>query len=42
VAAARRAGGDARLVELPGVEHFALIDPLSPAWPAVLAALAEF
>jgi acetyl esterase/lipase len=41
VAAARRAGGDARLVELAGVEHFALIDPLSPAWPAVLAAFAD-
>lgn len=26
-------------VELAGVEHFGLIDPLSPAWPAVLAAL---
>jgi acetyl esterase/lipase len=28
------------LVELTGVEHFALIDPLSPVWPAVLAAIA--
>lgn len=27
------------LVELPGVEHFALIDPLSTAWPHVLAAI---
>ncbi|WP_412544555.1 alpha/beta hydrolase [Longispora sp. K20-0274] len=26
-----------RLVELPGVEHFGLIDPLSAAWPTVLA-----
>ncbi len=26
-------------VELPGVEHFALIDPLSPAWPTVRTAL---
>ncbi|MGY0230200.1 alpha/beta hydrolase family protein [Longispora urticae] len=26
-----------RLVELPGVEHFGLIDPLSTAWPTVLA-----
>jgi acetyl esterase/lipase len=33
------AGQRVRLVELPGVEHFALIDPLSPAWPAVLAAV---
>ena len=39
VAAARRAGTDARLVELAGAEHFGLIDPLSVAWPAVLAAL---
>ncbi|MEV0132318.1 alpha/beta hydrolase [Dactylosporangium sp. NPDC050688] len=36
--AARRAGGDTTLVELAGVEHFAVIDPLSAAWPAVLAA----
>lgn len=27
------------LVELPGVEHFALIDPLSAAWAHVLAAV---
>ncbi len=27
------------LVELPGVEHFALIDPLSTAWPHVLGAV---
>jgi acetyl esterase/lipase len=34
-AAAARAAGDAcELVELPGVEHFALIDPRSPAWLA--------
>jgi acetyl esterase/lipase len=26
-------------VELPGVDHFALIDPLSPAWPHVRAAV---
>ena len=39
VAAAWRAGTDARLVELAGVEHFGLIDPLSSAWPAVLAAV---
>lgn len=26
-------------VELDGIEHFGLIDPLSPSWPAVLAAL---
>jgi acetyl esterase/lipase len=33
------AGAPVRLVELTGVEHFALIDPLSPAWPSVLEAL---
>jgi acetyl esterase/lipase len=27
------------LVELAGVEHFGLIDPLAPAWSAVLAAI---
>ncbi|TDC27416.1 alpha/beta hydrolase [Streptomyces sp. 8K308] len=30
-----------RLVRLPGAGHFAVIDPLSAAWPAVPAALAE-
>ena len=29
------------LVELPGVEHFALIDPLSAAWPHVTSALPQ-
>jgi acetyl esterase/lipase len=24
------------LVTLPGIEHFGLIDPLSPAWPAIV------
>jgi dipeptidyl aminopeptidase/acylaminoacyl peptidase len=37
--AARRSGDDTTLVELAGVEHFALIDPLSTAWPAVLDSL---
>lgn len=32
VAAARAAGDDARLVELPGVDHFALVHPRSGAW----------
>lgn len=32
---ARAAGDDTTLVELPGTEHFALIDPLSAAWPVV-------
>jgi hypothetical protein len=36
---AQRAGDRVRLVELPGVEHFALIDPLSAAWPTVVDAL---
>ena len=29
-----------RLVAIPGAGHFDLIDPLSPAWPRVLAVLA--
>ena len=29
-----------RLVEIPGAGHFDLIDPESPAWPRVMAALA--
>ncbi|MBO3749177.1 alpha/beta hydrolase [Streptosporangiaceae bacterium NEAU-GS5] len=34
------ARGDAvRLVEITGADHFDLIDPLSPAWPQVAAAL---
>jgi acetyl esterase/lipase len=37
--AAAGAGERVRLVELPGIEHFALIDPMSAAWPAVLDAL---
>jgi acetyl esterase/lipase len=37
------AARDARigLVELPGVDHFAVIDPLSPAWTAVRGAVAD-
>jgi acetyl esterase/lipase len=38
---ARRAGSPIEFVELPAVEHFALIDPLSAAWSLVLAALAR-
>ena len=38
VAAARAAGGRAGLVELSG-DHFTLIDPASPDWAAVIAAL---
>lgn len=38
---ATAAGPRARLAELTGVEHFALIDPSSAAWPAVLTAVAR-
>jgi pimeloyl-ACP methyl ester carboxylesterase len=37
---AAAAGPGATLTELPGIEHFGLIDPESAAWPAVLAAIA--
>jgi acetyl esterase/lipase len=37
-ARARSAGDDVRLAELAGGGHFDVIDPLSAAWPAVLAA----
>lgn len=33
------ASGDVELVELPDVEHFAVIDPHSAAWPAVVRTL---
>lgn len=39
VVAAGGRGGDVRLVEEP-VEHFGVIDPRSPAWASVLAAVA--
>lgn len=39
VTEARAAGSDISLVELPGCEHFGLIDPESPAWPRVLDVL---
>ena len=38
-ARAERAGDPVKLVELPELEHFALIDPLSSAWPYLLAAI---
>ena len=38
-AAARAAGDDCTLVTLPTTGHFELIDPHSPAWPHVLAAV---
>ncbi len=37
-ARAQAAGDDAECAALPGVEHFALIDPLSAAWADVLDA----
>jgi acetyl esterase/lipase len=37
-ARARAAGDDVACAALPGVGHFALIDPLSTAWPEVAAA----
>ncbi len=40
-ARARRVASPIEFLELPAVEHFALIDPLSTAWPHVLAALAR-
>lgn len=39
VAAARRAGDDARLVIVPNAGHFEPASPRSAAWPAVLAAV---
>lgn len=36
-----RALENVRYVELPGVEHFGLIDPLGPAWPRVVSALSR-
>jgi acetyl esterase/lipase len=38
---ARRVASPIEFLELPTVDHFALIDPLSTAWPHVLAALAR-
>ncbi len=39
VARATAAGDAVSFTELPGTDHFALIDPLSSAWPTVLAAI---
>lgn len=39
-AAARRAGDTIRMLRLPDVEHFALIDPQSAVWPQVSGAVA--
>jgi len=38
---AAAAGDRMRFVGLPGIEHYGVIDPQSPAWPAVAAALAS-
>lgn len=40
-ALAERMGDPVRLVELPDMEHFGLIDPLSTAWPYLLDALGD-
>jgi acetyl esterase/lipase len=37
--AARTAGDDVRLQELPDIDHYAVIDPASTAWSTVLSAL---
>lgn len=39
---ARSAGDSVELIELAGIEHFGVIDPLSEAWPRVLAAIATY
>ncbi len=38
---ARALGDDAMLLELPGTDHFDVIDPISPAWPRISAAIAR-
>jgi acetyl esterase/lipase len=40
-ALAGRSGDPVRLVELPGIEHYGLIDPLSAAWPFLLETLGD-
>jgi acetyl esterase/lipase len=40
-AAASAAGDDCTLLELSGVDHFALIDPASTAWDTIIGALGE-
>jgi pimeloyl-ACP methyl ester carboxylesterase len=37
-ARARAVGDQVTLAELRGISHMDVVDPLSPAWPAVLAA----
>jgi acetyl esterase/lipase len=41
VATARRAGDDARLLVLPGTDHYSLIDVTSPAWAACRTAVLD-
>lgn len=41
VSTAAEAGDAARLIGLPDIEHYGLIDPLSPAWPSVRHGLAS-
>jgi dipeptidyl aminopeptidase/acylaminoacyl peptidase len=38
-AAAKKAGDDVTLLALPNTDHFAVIDPESPVWPGMLAAI---
>ena len=40
-AAASAAGDDCRLLELHGADHFDLIDPRSPNWPAIATGIGE-
>src|SRR5215475_6238087 len=37
----RAAGDDTTVTEVPGASHLDLIDPLSPAWPQVMAAFED-
>jgi pimeloyl-ACP methyl ester carboxylesterase len=39
--AARAAGDDADLIELPGADHFDVIDPQHEAWAVVVEALSR-
>jgi acetyl esterase/lipase len=41
-AAAAVVGDPVELVELPGVDHLAVIDPASPAWAEVIRRLGRF
>jgi acetyl esterase/lipase len=34
--------GQVRLIEIPGADHFAVVDPDSVAWPAVLTSVRSF